>query len=80
MANDHYNTSFDSLSEFEQSINELPHLKKYLLYVQQKAANGEEVQPYLSVAIGIFDYLMEKLDKQFPEIWHSVITLHPSQN
>lgn len=80
MTNDHYNTSFVSLNELEQTINGLPQLKSYLLYVQEKAANGEDVQPYLSVAIGIFDYMMEKFDKQFPEIWHSVITLHPSRN
>jgi hypothetical protein len=37
MTNDHYNTSFDSLSELEQTINGLPQLKSYLLYVQEKS-------------------------------------------
>lgn len=80
MSTDHYNKAFDSLCELEQTVNEFPHLRNYLLYVQEKAKNGEDVQAYLSVSIGIFDYLMEKFDKQFPEVWHSVITQHPSQN
>lgn len=80
MTTNHYNKSFDTLTELEQTINEFPHLRYYLLYVQEKAKNGEDVQAYLSVSIGIFDYLMEKFDKQFPEVWHSVITQHPSLN
>lgn len=78
MFDPHYSESFDKLSEMEDAINDLPQVKNFLEYIMVRAKNGQDVEENLSALSGFIDYLQDKLDRQFAEVWSTVIANHPS--
>lgn len=79
MFDPHYSEAFDKLSEMESIINDLPQVKNFLEYITLKAENGQDVETNLYALSGFLDYLQDKLDKQFAEVWATVIANHPSR-
>lgn len=79
MFSQHYSSSFDALSKLESTILDLTQARDFFNFVADKAAAGENVEESLCSAIGFFDYIIERLDKDFPETWNAVITEHPDR-
>jgi hypothetical protein len=74
MLDPHYSSSFDSLSEMEQLLFNFEHVKQMLYYTREKS---ESPDVSLDAAIAFLEYSIERVDRQFPEVWNSVITQHP---
>jgi hypothetical protein len=74
MFDQHYSSSFDSLSEMEQLLFNFEHVKQMLYYTREKSENPLAA---LDAAIAFLEYSIERVDRQFPEVWNSVITQHP---
>lgn len=79
MFDPHYSASFDSLCELEDTINMFPFAREFFAHILEKAKDGENVEGQLTAAIGFLDYLIERGDKQMPNVWNIVITNHPSR-
>lgn len=79
MFSPHYSSSFDELSKLEEGINNLIHLREFLAFTIDSYHSGNDVEDQLSSVLGFLDYSMEKIDKQFPEVWDAVITKHPDR-
>jgi hypothetical protein len=76
MFDSHYSSSFDSLSEMEQLLFNFEHVKQMLYYTREKSENPDSS---LDASIAFLEYSIERVDRQFPEVWNSVITQHPQR-
>jgi hypothetical protein len=76
MFDPHYSSAFDSLSEMEQLLFNFEHVKQMLYYTREKSENPDVS---LDAAIAFLEYSIERVDRQFPEVWNSVITQHPQR-
>jgi hypothetical protein len=79
MSDSHYSNAFDSLSELECSSIGFIHLRDFLMFITDKAENGENVEDYLYTAIGLLEFATEKFDKQFARVWSEVLVNHPTK-
>ena len=79
MFSTHYSKSFDELSKLEEEINTLINLREFLAFTIDKYNSGENIESNLESVLGFLDYVTEKIDNQFPEVWAEVITNHPDR-
>jgi hypothetical protein len=47
-----------------------------LYYTREKSENPDSS---LDASIAFLEYSIERVDRQFPEVWNSVITQHPQR-
>lgn len=78
MSDSHFISSIDSPNELEQLLFNFDHAKDFFKHVSEKYKNGENIEEQLDSAIGFLEFSIEKIDKQFPEVWCSVVSNHPS--
>jgi hypothetical protein len=76
---EHYSNCIDQLNLLEEDINRLVQIQNILEVIQEKAERGDDVYDLVSTTIEINNFLIEKLDLRFAEVWNATITKHPGR-
>jgi hypothetical protein len=76
---EHYSNCIDQLNFLEEDINRLVQIQNILEVIQEKAERGDDVYDLVSTTIEINNFLIEKLDLRFAEVWNATITNHPGR-